>query len=342
MRGAFLQSFPEKSYQTRCDGPHRFSWFIQGLRDHLGFLGEVSKQYDTIGNKLLFKNYQKIYNNSIKESKKAANDRLILSSKNPTRCMWDIINSQRGKLNNKKRGDPGITPDQFNDFFVNIAYSILQNIPATQTDPLARLEAMVIPDIAFRFEEVSFNTVRDIIDSLQNKNSADAFGLSVRLLKVVKSILITPLTKLINLCIRSSVFPRTFKRALVTPILKKGDSTDVSNYRPISLLPILSKVLEKCMSLQITAYFEQNNLFSDKQFGFREGRGTVLGILDLISGIMDAFEEHNHCMALFCDMCKAFDCVSHDLLLSKLKFYKFKESSILLLKSYLSDRTKSV
>jgi len=94
-------------------------------------------------------------------------------------------------------------------------------------------------------------------------------------LKTIKNLIISALTKLINHCLKENVSPNTLKSAIVVPIFKKGD---VSNYRPVSLLPIHWKVVERCIAVKMTEYFEGNGLFSE-QFGFQSGRGTILADL---------------------------------------------------------------
>lgn len=128
----------------------------------------------------------------------------------------------------------------------------------------------------------------------------------------------------------------------MVPIFKKGSPDLTENYRPISLLPIISKIVEKCMALKLVKFFEENGLYSPCQFGFRQGKNTVMGILDLISGIVEAFHDKQYEAVLFCDLSKAFDCVDHGILLRKLKAYNFHVNSIKLLKSYLENRRQIV
>lgn len=256
--------------------------------------------------------------------------------------MWKIINNFREKTepNNNKTN---IEPDEFNEYFSNMAYDLIHNIPETNHDPLLHLRAASIStDCQFKFDEVTYVELRDIICNLKNKKNTDYLGLSVKMLKVIKNLIYIPLTKLINLCFKENTFPSKLKHAIVCPIFKKGDRDSPSNYRPISLLPVFSKVIEKCMANRITGFFEQNNLFTECQFGFRQGRSTIQGILNLVNIMMDAFENREYNATIFCDLSKAFDCVTHDLLLSKLKLYNFHPDSIKMLQSYLEGRTQVV
>jgi len=126
------------------------------------------------------------------------------------------------------------------------------------------------------------------------------------------------------------------------PIFKKGDRSNLSNYSPISLLPVLSKVIEKCMAMQIASHLEDNSMLSPDQFGFREGRSTVEAILNLVSTILEGYENREHTVTVFCDLSNVFDCVSHILFVRKLSYYGFSQNRIALITSYLSVRSQCV
>lgn len=234
------------------------------------------------------------------------------------------------------------SPNHFNDFFSNITDHIVCKVPNSDTDPLTFLNNVIKPNSAFSFREVSFNNVRDVLNQLSNKRSRDIYGLNVRLLRSVKNEILAPLTKLINLCLERGVFPDVLKAACVVPVFKKGNPGQPENYRPISLLPVVSKVLEKCMVIQMVDFFNTENIFSPCQFGFRKGRSTVQGIVDLVSAILDAFHNKQYDPVLFLDLSKAFDCVDHGILLRKLKYYNFDTASVNLISSYLERRHQVV
>lgn len=341
IKGAFCQAFPEKCYVKREAGK-LFPWFndsLRRMREQLHFLQDLCGQNHSlrlINQKNKFKNE---YKAAIKQAKKNFNNNLIKNSSNKTKTMWNIINNNRAS-HQAKNADHNIAPDQFNDYFTNIAEQLLgkghYTIDDVQNQPKVR------DDVVFDFGEVTINEVRDVMGSLKNKDSKDISGLSVRIIKVIRELIIVPLTKLINLIFRERIFPNCLKEALVIPIFKKGSRDQVSNYRPISLLPVFSKIVEKCMAMKMAAYLGENTLLSERQFGFREGRSTVSGVLDLVSYIMDGFERRRHTGTIFCDLSKAFDCVSHGLLIRKLSYYNFNTASKNLLQSYLEHRTQRV
>lgn len=116
----------------------------------------------------------------------------------------------------------------------------------------------------------------------------------------------------------------------------------VDNYRPISIISIIAKIVEKILKTRLSNYFETNKLLTDAQYGFRAGRSTTHALMKIVSGIVDGLEEKNHTALSLCDLSKAFDCVSHDILLKKLSFYGIRGVTLLLIDSYLSNRFQCV
>ena len=337
-------AFPIKTYIVRSDQGKNISWFndnLKQMRDRLQFLHELKVQYNCEPLIQNYKDFKKVYKKAIRDAKITANDKLIKSSSNHISAMWRVIKKNTGS-STKSNQENDISADEFNTYFSNIAKQLVSKIPKTDRNPTENLHSLNQINLNFKFREVSFSEIRNILDNLKNKNSRDIFGLSIKLIKSIKNLIIVPLTKLLNVCLRQSVFPNILKKALVIPIYKNGDKNDPSNYRPISLLPILSKVLEKVMAVQIVEFFEGTNCFYERQYGFRKGKSTTMAILNLINQIIRAFERKEYCAVLFCDLSKAFDCVSHELLIQKLKFYNFEDTSIQLIHSYLGQRVQTV
>nr|CAI5822017.1 unnamed protein product [Callosobruchus analis] len=310
---------------------------LRTMREQLNFLSELKQQYNLPWIEDEVKRYRKKYKQAIKDTKIKAHDKLIQTSTNPPKTMWKIINSFRGKRG--ENTNINITPDDFNKYFANVASNIIRTIPSPDRHPLDYLQGFSPPANCFNFEDVTYIEIRDIIDNLKNKQSCDIYGLNVNLIKALKDCIIFPLTKMIN---QQNVFPNILKTAIVTPIFKKGDASLPENYRPISLLPIISKIIEKCMAIRIVSFFENEGLFSHCQFGFRKDKSTSLGIINLVSHIIDTFHNMQYNSVLFCDLSKAFDCVDHGILLKKLVCYGFSQNSTNLIKSYLHCRHQVV
>ncbi len=142
----------------------------------------------------------------------------------------------------------------------------------------------------------------------------------------------TSVTKLLNLSLRTRTFPKIWKSAKVTALFKCGNRNDVSNYRPISVLPTLSKLLEKAVHVQLYQHLVDNNLFINKQHGFRPRRSTSSALINFSDEILTNMDKGNLCGAVFLDLAKAFDTVDHQILTKKLQWVG----------SYLHDRSQRI
>ena len=145
-----------------------------------------------------------------------------------------------------------------------------------------------------------------------------------------------------NLSLETTIFPADWKRALVVPIPKTGDLTSVQNYRPISLLPLPGKILEKLVHSQLSCFLESNSLLSPAQHGFRREHSTVHSIDQLTSFVDVKLDLGLPTLVTYIDFRKAFDCVQHSILLDKLSRLNLGESVISWVRSYLSTRSQSV
>ena len=171
----------------------------------------------------------------------------------------------------------------------------------------------------FAFRDITENEVGNLISAIKPKSSYGHDGMSNRLLKVLNPELQKPLTKLINISMKENFFPESWKSAKVVPIYKSGDATQITNYRPISLLLSFSKLLEKAVAHQITNYLEKHQLLYEHQYGFRKGHECKDAILSFTDFIYKARETGHISMGIFIDLKKAFDTCNHKILLEKIK-----------------------
>ena len=151
-----------------------------------------------------------------------------------------------------------------------------------------------------------------------------------------------PLTYLFQLSVVKGVSSDDLKIAKVTLIYKAGDNSDVSNYRPISVLPCFSKILERLMYSRLNKYLKENSILYEKQFGFQSGYSTYDAIVQLVDKIFDSFEKELFTLGVFIDLSKAFDTVDHSILLKKLKFYGITDKNLACFESYLSNRKQCI
>ena len=162
------------------------------------------------------------------------------------------------------------------------------------------------------------------------------------MLRLSSHIIAAPLTQIINLSIRTKIFPDSLKHAKVTPCFKKGDKSDKTNYRPISILPIISKIIERHISDQVKDYLLRHNLLYERQSGFRNNHSCESALTAIIDDWISAIDKNEIVGTVLLDLSKAFDLVDHKILLSKLKCYQFSEGSLRWFESYLSQRQQQV
>ena len=150
------------------------------------------------------------------------------------------------------------------------------------------------------------------------------------------------ITHLINLSISSQIFPDSWKVSKIVPLHKKGELIHPQNYRPVSLLPVLSKVLERVIFEQMISYLEENQLLHPSHHGFRAGHSTVTALIEMYDQWIEALEREEVTAVVMLDLSAAFDVVDHTILLQKLEILGFKECSLAWLRSYLTDRSQQV
>ena len=194
----------------------------------------------------------------------------------------------------------------------------------------------------FDLDRVNSIMVEDLISSLESKPCKDIYQVSTNLLKYVSKAISLPLTHVFNLSLDQGVFPEAFKLSRTVPIFKAGDPSDMNNYRPISCLPTMSKVLEKYVSNKLRSFLAINNLLYEFQFGFQAKTSTIHPIMHIIDFISKGFNNNEYSVAVFLDLKKAFDVVDHDILLKKLESLGIGGSSLNWFRSYLKNRKQTV
>jgi len=158
------------------------------------------------------------------------------------------------------------------------------------------------------------------------------------LLKALKEEITLPLTTAINKSLESGIFPDKFKIANVVPIFKAKDKQEFSNYRPISLLSNVSKLLEKIVHRRLYKFMNDSNILYSSQYGFRNNHSTIQAITELVGNILKGFDKKEVTLSIFLDLSKAFDTIDHSILLNKLEHYGIRGLPLQWLKSYLSGR----
>ena len=161
-------------------------------------------------------------------------------------------------------------------------------------------------------------------------------------MKNVQHCIAKPLTHICNLSFKTGVFPQQMKIANVVPIDKSGDEKMFSNYRPVSVLPVFSKLIERLMYNRLIMFVTNNDLLYKYQFGFQRGKSAYMALLMLVDKMTEALEKGECVVGIFLDFSKGFDTVNYDILLQKLSLYGIEDIALTWFKDYLHNRTQHV
>ena len=230
--------------------------------------------------------------------------------------------------------------DHFNNYFTNIGHNLAEKIPPSNRSFVDFLDDRISDSIFFN--PVIEIEVLDLVGKLASKKSAGHDGLSNFCLKAIIPEIVKPLTYIFNLSISSGIVPQKMKLAKVVPIFKKGDALVVSNYRPISLLTSISKILEKIIYSRTVNFLQEKNVLSDSQFGFRQKHSTSHAILTFLDKVARATDNHLHTIGILLDFSKAFDTINHKILLYKLRHYGIRGIALKWFENYLNNRQQFV
>ena len=255
----------------------------------------------------IIKNISNIYSGNVKKTWSIINDILNKNKQNTKLPVYF-------KHGEKKISDKKDIADKFNAFFTNIGKK-LEEVPHRHfSDYLVSK-----PNTKFEFQPVEIKDINKIITQLDSKSSSGYDSISSILIKSIVDIISKPLTVIINQCVKIGIFPNQLKIAKVVPIFKSGDDTLFTNYRPISLLPSTSKIVERFIFNQLYAYFETNGLFYGSLYGFRKRHSTEFAALGLVDKLLNMMDKGQVPLGIFLDPSKAFDTLDHNILIKKIE-----------------------
>ena len=346
-----MSNFVPNEVKTVC--PREPEWFNNNIKKLLRNQNKVFKRYKNNGYKNEDKFVLDCLRNECQEAIVNAKEKYLkdLGAKlaDPTtgqKSYWKILN----KILNKCK-IPRIPPlfvqgkfitnfkekaDIFNDFFSS------QCTPFVNNSKLPELHFLSNGRISTF--EITLDDIKDIITGLNNKKAHGPDLISVNMVKLCGQHLYVPLKIIFDNILETGIFPDQWKEANVTPVHKKNDKQIISNYRPISLLPVLAKVFERIIFKHLYNYLISNDLITNNQSGFRPGDSCTNQLLSLVHDIHTAF-DHRKCLevrSVYLDMSKAFDKVWHEGLIFKLKQNGIEGNLLNLFQSYLADRKQRV
>ena len=300
-----------------------------------------------------YKEYCSILQSSLRKAKCSYYHKQFQNSISDIKKTWSKINEVLCRKSKKAEmpdyfldGNKVLTENVdiancFNNFFANIGPTLANSIKGPMGQSYKDYLKIRI-ESNFSFDTVDNGYVLNLIKKLKPKTSSGHDGLSSIMLGDIAVSVSPILTCIINQSLCTGIFPESLKVAKIIPIYKKENQHLTDNYRPVSLLPIISKIFEKVVFIQVYDYFTQNDLLYKSQYGFRKLHSTELAALEFTDKIVSNLEQGKLPLAIFLDLSKAFDTIDHNILIDKLSYYGITGRALDWFKSYLHQRKQYV
>ena len=329
-------------------------WMTGGLKDSCKQKEKLYRKWRTTNNaadEIAYKSYKIVYCSIIKKAEANYYSALFDNKINSIKKLWSNLNnicSAKTKSKNKtvidklktENGNELVLPleisNYLNSYFCNIGNDLVDKLPLSNKHFTDYLVNPVLNTIFV--EPVTTTELTHIINLLKNNKNCGIDGLSCKLLQDYFYLFCDPLNYLYNLSLTSGIIPDDFKLAKVVPVYKKGERHLASNFRPISLLNVFNKILEKIVHRRLYSFLDKNNILYKYQFGFRKNYSTSLALLEVVDSCYKNLDKGNKVLGIYFDLQKAFDTVDHDILLAKLHFYGIRGTLLAWFKNYLKNR----
>ena len=269
-------------------------------------------------------------------------------SKDNSRKTWELIQevtkkkqkadlSETFKIDNIETSNKTDIANGFNKYFNQIGNNLAKDIKS----PNKTYKEYFKNDIRstkFKFNSIDEQTILKIGDKMKPKCSSGPDNISSKLLKHILPDISKPLTHVINLSLKTGQVPELMKESIIVPIFKDGDQQELGNHRPISLLNSISKIYEKVVHKQLYRYVSENNILSNRQYGFRNNSSCEHAMTDLLFTIEQNKKEKKITNLVFIDLSKAFDTISFEILLYKMKSYGVQDTELNWFSNYIKNR----
>jgi hypothetical protein len=264
--------------------------------------------------------------------------------------MWQLINKEIGKTQENDHklelriGDkittcPTEITEKLNRHFISTVEELVKQ--NSNNNSYSNLEINHCPNTVF-INPVTEEEVAKLSKNLEDKATAGYDDIPESLVKHCIQLIKKPLAHIYNASFNSGVFPDEWKTVKLKPLYKKGDRHDMNNYRPISIISVFAKLLERVMYNRLKYFFHKHNIFTEAQNGFRKGKCIETATQALIERIQEALDKRMYTIGIFIDLSKAYDVLNHELLLEKLSYYGVRGTANLWFRSYLTNRRQSI
>lgn len=302
--------------------------------------------------KLTYKRYRNYCNCLLKKLKRKYEKEELEKASKDSKLLWKTIKDITDIKGNKTqsiellniKANHKDSVDFVNDYFANIGKKLAEDILNTNAQSQSNNNAPLSDPNVSSF--VLFDTdpleVCNILKSLKTDSAPGWDNIPTKFLKSVGPVVAPIISHLANLCFTKGIFPNLLKTSIITPVHKGGKRDDVNNYRPISVLPALSKIIEKLLNTRLINYLNKFNILSNSQFGFQRGKSTEDAVLALTTLLTEQLDSKKKCLTVFLDLKKAFDTVSLPILVQKLENIGLRGTPLKLFKDYLNNRTQRV
>ena len=361
LQAAITKHLPKQTKRLKKYKDKKTPWITNGILKSIRFRDKLYSILKTTSRncseynarKTNLQTYNRILKQNIRCAKRSYYQQCFQKYKSDIKNTWKTIGSLLNKTDSKKDipsyfvihdhklDDQRQIANEFNNYFVQIGSQLANKIVNQQNKSFTQYLKQSQSNI-FQFQNIDQQKILKIIDGLSPKSSSGFDGISTILLKGIKNEICHPLTLIVNQTLKTGIFPDKLKVSKVIPVYKKGENTDIANYRPISLLPSVSKIFERIIHEQITDHFNRYSLLFHSQYGFRSNHSTEYAALELVDKIIAQMDNRKTPISIFLDLTKAFDTIDHNILLHKLEYYGIKGQALDLLKSYLTNRKQYV
>lgn len=343
------ECFPLRK-QTKKEAKDKI-WITPALKKSCSIKSKLYKKWiktKSQSDKDKYNEYKKILAKLCKKAQEMYYSEALDTKVSSSRKVWDtlhkLISNNKQKKHNivklKEKNsiitDESAVAEKFNKFFTNIGPSLAGQLNSSSETFKKYLKNSNVNTIYV--QPVDTTEILNIIGQLDSSKSSNDTFLNARFLKIYADLLAYPLMYIFNLSLEKGEVPELLKIAKVTPIFKKGEKSDINNYRPISLLSVINKLLEKIVYNRVYKFFDTFNILYQYQFGFRAHHSTSLALIDVVDYCYNNLSRQNDVVGIYIDLTKAFDTVDHEILLQKLSHYGIRGPLLKWFCSYLTDR----